>query len=569
MPRVRAGLAAVGVGALLVMLNWTSITDAPHMVQDFPADAWLMQHQAASLRQSLVPPLTLTANAAAFYPIFAFYGGTLFVFGGVITLLVGSADAAETIISLLALAAAYGGWLWLARMAGVRSWPAHAPAIIYVTAPYVVTNINVRQDFAELVACAVIPLMAASALSVLRADRLRAGPAAALAASVVVFGGSHNLTLLWGTTILGIAALAVVAGVPQARRQVTRRGVLRVLIVAVPAMSVNAWYLLPDLAYHADTVIAHRIDDWKALLRGPQPDLRAAHLFNLGRPSALAGVGLCVTLPVLAMGWVLVAAWVSRAERHGTWARMLAVLTLLTVGVLVLMARPRWILALPDPFQMIQFSYRLETFALFGICGAIIAALVVIDDRRRRWLTGLLLPILGYSVIGAGIQRHDAPRADFRLSANIDSYSSFSIGDFGDGKLRQLPSSSSSKLMVLTRTSVRRGRTVGDVRAAPDEVIYTNLMAPSRLLDVQGARVIGRWPGPAAGPGWQSRWALVLQLNHDAKPGKAHIVVREARTLPIVPGRIISLFGLLALGAIGVALSASAMRRRRSGPRAI
>ncbi|MES1171016.1 MAG: hypothetical protein ABUL56_01500, partial [Actinomycetota bacterium] len=409
MPFVRAGLAAAGVAALLVMLNWTSITDAPHLVQDFPAGAWMMQHQAAALREGLIAPLTLTANAAAFYPIFAFYGGTLFLLGGAITLLVGSADAAETILSILALAAAYGGWLWLARMAGVRSWPAHAPAVIYVTAPYVLTNINVRQDFAELVACAVIPLMVASTLSVLRADRLRAGPAAALAASVIVFGGSHNLTLLWGTTILAIAALVVAAGVPQARRQITTRGVLRVLAIVVPAMSVNAWYLLPNLAYHSDTVIVNRIDEWKALLKGPHPELGAEYLFAVGRPSAFAGSGLTITLPMLAMAWVVVVAFVCRAQWRGTWARTLAVLTLLTVGVFAVMTHPRWILELPAPWQMIQFSYRLETFVLFGICGAMIVALVLINRSGRRWLAGLLLPILAFSVIGAAVQRHDAP----------------------------------------------------------------------------------------------------------------------------------------------------------------
>jgi hypothetical protein len=526
-----------------------------------------MKHQAASLQQSLMPRLTLTTDAAAFYPIFAFYGGTLFVFGGAIALLVASADAAETIISILALAAAYGGWLWLARMAGVRSWAAHAPAVLYVTAPYVLTNINVREDFAELVATSVMPLMVASALSVLRADRLRAGPAAALAASVVFFGGSHNLTLLWGTTILGIAALVVGAGVPAARRQVTTRGVLRVLVIVVPAMSVNAWYLLPNLAYHTDTVIANRIDDWKALLKGPHPELGAGYLFALGRPSAFAaGSGLTITLPVLAMGWLVVATLAVRAHWQGTWARMLAILALLTAGVLAVMTNPRWILALPDPWQMIQFSYRLETFALFGICGAIIAALVLVDHSGRRWLTGLLLPIVVLSVVGAAIQRHDAPRGATPIKLFIDVSAPFSIGDFADGKLRQYPPDDSSRqLFVVTRASVKQGRLVGDLRAAPGEVIYSTLMAPPRLLDIQGARVIGRWPGPVAGTGWQTRWALVLQVADDAKPGKAHIVIEEARSLPIVAGRIISLLGLLTLAVIGVAILAGSVRRRRPG----
>jgi hypothetical protein len=560
---IRAGVAAVGVSGLLVLLTWTMLTDAAHLINDFPSDSWLMQHQAASLRESHVPSLSLTANAAAFYPAFAFYGGTLFVFGGAITLLTGSADAAQIIMYLLALASAYGGWLWLARLAGLRSWPSHAPAILYVTAAYTVTNINVRQDLAEIVATSAIPPLVASALSVLRAERLRAGPAGALAASTIAFGGSHNLTLLWGTTILAIAGLAVAAGVPQARRQVSRHGALRVLAVVAPALAVNGWYLLPDLAYHSDTVIAQRIGEWKELLRGSHPEVGVKSLFALGRSSAIPGVGLVLTLPVLAMGWVAAVALTARAQWHGTWVRILAVLALLTTGVLVMVAHPRWLLALPDPWLMIQFSFRLMTFAVFGICGAVIAALVLVNRGGYRWLTGLLLPILMISVIEAAVQRQEAPRSKSTLIAEIDRYVPFNAGDFAGMELDQRSPGASSRTLILVRADVRRGQMVRDLRASPGDLIYTNLMTPARMLEVEGARIVGRWPGPPAATGWQTRWGLVLQIDGDAVPGKAHIEIRQARSSPIVAGRIISLFGLLGLAMNAVVMVRAARRRRR------
>jgi hypothetical protein len=562
-PIVRAVVAALAVAGLLVVISWTMLTGASHLLSDFAADAWLMQNQAEALRHGTFPSLSLTSPFAAFYPVFAFYGGTLFAFGGVITLLVGDVRAAETIVYLLALAGAYGGWLWLARLAGVRSWAAHAPAILYVTAPYVVTNINVRQDLAELVATAMIPLLLASALSVLRADRLRAGPAAALAVSTVVFGGSHNLTLLWGTTILTIVAAAVVVGAPQTRSWVTRRGVLRVLAVVVPAMAVNAWYLLPDIAYHSDTIIANRIDEWKALLREPHPELAAKNLFALGHPTAFSGSGLSLTLPVLAMAWVVVAAVVSRAQWRETAGRMLAVLMFLTAGVFAVMVDAQWILALPDPWAMIQFSYRLETFVLFGICGAVIAALVLLDRRGRRWLIGLLLPILVFSVIGADVQRHDAPRYPYESDSNIDTFNTFNIGDFADGRGSQQFPNSGSKQLNVARADVAGG--VLDIDAVPGEVIYTNLLTPAKMLDVRGARIVGKWPAPGSFHNWQTRWAVVLQVDRDAAtPGKAHVVIREARSLPIVGGRIISILGLLGLAANAAVIARAAWRRRRA-----
>jgi hypothetical protein len=563
-PILRAGAAALGVAGLLVLLTWTMLTDASHLIADFPTDAWLMGHQADALRHGTFPSLTLTSPWAAFYPEFAFYGGTLFAFGGTIALLVGSSMVAEIIVYLLALAAAYGGWLWLARLAGVRSWPAHAPAILYVTAPYVLTNINVRQDLAEIVATAMIPPMVAAALSVLRADRLRAGPAAALAASSIIFGGSHNLTLLWGTTVLTVAVLVVAVCVPQARSLVTKRGALRVLAIVVPAMAVNAWYLLPDLAYHADTIIANRIDEWKALLSGPHPELTARNLFGLGHPTADPGSGFTITLPVLAMAWVVVAALVGRASWREAWGRTLVVLMLLTAGVLTVMVNPSWIVSLPDAWTMIQFSYRLETFALFGICGAVIVALVLLEQRAHRWLIGLLLPILMLSVISAAVQRHDAPRTKFRPPTNIDRFSTFNIGDFADGTLTRQPAVSGPAVLHITRANLKRGVVTGNLRVPPGELVYTNVMTPSRMLHVEGARVVGRWPAPPLFPGWQDRWALVLKVNHDATPGTAHLVIREARSLPIVGGRIISILGLLGLVANAAVMARAGWRRRRA-----
>jgi hypothetical protein len=426
------------------------------------------------------------------------------------------------------------------------------------------TNINVRQDLAEVVATAAIPPLLASGLSVLRADRLEAGPVAVLAASTIAFGGSHNLTLLWGATILFVAGSALAAGVPQARKQFTKHGVLRVLAVIVPAMAVNAWYLLPDLAYHSDTVIAHRIDEWKALLRGPHPEVGVRHLFALSHPSVAPG--LVLTLPVLAMGWVVVAALATRRQWRETWARTLAILTSLTVAILVVMAHPSWILALPDPWLMIQFSFRLMTFVLFGICGAVIAALALVDRSTHRWLIGLLLPILAVSVISAAIQRHDAPRGNFTTSVHLDRYLAFNLGDFADGRLRQLSSGYGTKVMNMSRTGVRRSHIVADVSAAPGDVLYTSLLTPARMLDVQGASVIGRWPGQPSGPGWQARWGLVLQVDHNVTAGKAHIVIRAARGLPIRGGQIISLFGLLGLAANAVVIASAALRRRRTRP---
>jgi hypothetical protein len=563
-PTVRAAATTLGVVVLLVLLTWPLITHGSRLRGDAITDAWFIAHQADALRQSYHPSYFIHSATGIFYGAFAFYGGTLLAFAGAISLIVGSAMAAQAIVYILALAAAYGGWFWLARLAGLGFWPAHAPALLFVTAPYVVSNVAGRQDLAESVATAVIPLLLASVISILRADRLRAGPCGALAMSTILVGGSHNLTLLWATTILGLAVPILLAGVPQARQMVTRRGLLRVLAVMVPAMAVNAWYLLPDLAYHSDTIIAQRIDEWRALVRTPSPAIDAKHLFALGRPSTVANWGLNATLPVLAIAWVLIAAVAVRKRWREAWARALMILSLLAVGVTIVMTHPRLISALPDPWQMIQFSYRLETFVLFGICGAVIAALVLLGPNTHRWLTALLLGILALSVLGALKQVHDVPRRPSNLSWTADTLTAFSTGDFADASVRPLPQDAPPRELRFRQSDVHRDWFDTTIRARPGDIVHLNLMAISQMIDVQGARVVGRWMAPPYGSGWQPRWYLALQINDDAIPGRAHVVISEARTLPIVGGRIISLLGLLGLAANAAVIARGHRRRRHS-----
>jgi hypothetical protein len=554
----------LAVSALLVLLSWTLFTDASRLEADFRVDTWLIEHQAYALRRDHAPSLFVTSDLVTFHPIFAFYGGTLFVLGGAIALVVGSAVAAQVILYMLALAAAYGGWLWLARMAGLRSWRAHAPAVLYITAPYVLSNVYVRQDLAELVATAMVPPLLASAISILRADRLNPGPAAVLAISTIILGGSHNLTLLWGTTVLSIAALALAAGVPQVRQLITTRGMLRILAVAVPAMLVNAWYLVPDLAYHSHTVIAHRIDEWKALLQRPGPVVDAKNLFTPGRPSPIVDSKLTAALPVLAMAWVIVVAAVSaRAQRHGAWWRTIAILSLGSAAVLVIMRNPDVLGVLPDPWLMLQYSYRLETFVLFAICGAVIAALAILRRDRQQWLAWLLLPIVVFSVVGAAAQVRAAPRAPQDALVDIDGFATFGLGDFADMSARPLVPDRNGRAIDFPRGLVHHGQIDIKFPAKPGEVIYTNLMTPPQMISVQGASVVGRWAAPPLTPGWQRRWQLALQIDQNAKSGQAHLVIRETQTLPIVGGKILSIFGLLGLAANAVAIGRATRRRRR------
>lgn len=557
-----AVLEAGVVVALILFLTRLAFLHGQSLHGDFVSDAWYISHQASALRDAHAPSLYMNAEIAAFYPIFAFYGGTLFVVTGALSLLTGDPLVAEAIVYAIAFAAAYGGWYWLARMAGVSRWLAHAPGIVYVTAPYVLTNLNVRSDFVESVATAAMPLMVASAISVGRADRLRAGPAAALAAATIAFTGSHNLTLLWGTIVLVLGAIVVVAAVPSARTLIPRRGVLRILAVVVPATAVNAWFLLPDLLYSSDTVIAQQIEDARRLLRAPADVLRPTHLLTPGRPDDGDGAGY--TLPVLALAWTLLAAVTHRSRTGTPWPRLIAVLTLGVLALSALMGQAHILADLPSPFPLLQSGGRLDTFALFGICGAMVAALALVG-RPPSWLAGLLAATLAIGLVQAAVQIGNVDTSTERPPLSMENMVPFGLGDYASGTAKVLKPPPGYPVERVTHETARGGRAVLTVTARPGSYVLTNLMAPTSMVHVTGAVVAGRWAQPPSAAGWQPRWHLVLEIPADAEGTSHTVVIRAARTTPIVVGEIVSILGLLGLAAIAARLTWQ--RLGRPGPR--
>ena len=87
---------------------------------------------------------------------------------------------------------------------------AHAPAIVFVTSAYYVTNLYGRGAWAEFMAVSALPLVLAASLRLVR-GRLSVGPVVCLVAASVVFSGSHNITLLWGYDARGRGARRLLA----------------------------------------------------------------------------------------------------------------------------------------------------------------------------------------------------------------------------------------------------------------------------------------------------------------------------------------------------------------------
>ena len=106
---------------------------------------------------------TNTAQDGIFNPFFAFYGGSMYAVLGLLSVLLGNnVVAAQDVMTVAAIGAAYGGLYWIGRQLGLSRLDAHAPSIAFSTCAYYVTDLYGRGDWLEFLAISSIPLLVAS-----------------------------------------------------------------------------------------------------------------------------------------------------------------------------------------------------------------------------------------------------------------------------------------------------------------------------------------------------------------------------------------------------------------------
>ncbi len=532
---------------LIAALTWPIIARTNSYYLDWPMHLWFMRHQGHSLLHDGGPSLFMHSSEGVFYPLFAFYGGTFYAIGGLLVASLGGAGLYGYALSwVLAFVLAYGGWVWLGRLAGLGWWAVQAPPAVFLTSPYVLTLVYARGDLPEFVAVCSIPLLIASGLSVLRADRLRVGSAVALVFATILFTGTHNLTLLWGGSLLAVLGLVLYACSPRIRRQVTGRGAARVAGLVVPAVLINAWFLVPDLAYQSRTVIAGLSPRWRFTVEHTL-DIFGNSLFSLHRLTIDFWV---LALPVLAMGWVaLVGALTLRRAWRTSWMLLLVCLGLVVaLLVITMLTHGSLVLLLPEPYVMIQYTYRLENYILLAVAGGVLVGLVLVNENVRwvrllAWVS--LAAVVAVSIGGALRQigrphNHANTQIPFWNPPSIDS-----MGDYADATVPEVPPKPLTRLSFAAER-VERSRISATVDVQPGQIIDTNLMVMPALVHIDGARLIG---DHIVRRGDTVQRRAVLRVDADAVPGAAKITVSGARPWPVVVGQVLSLLGVLGLAA--------------------
>lgn len=525
---------------------------------DFTNHLWLSWTEGRGLAQSGHPTYFLNAEGVGvFYPWFAFYGGPLYTIVGAISeLLGGHPILAYVAFTMLAVASAYGGMVWLGREFGLRGLAGHAPALAVVTSAYFITNLYGRGAWTEFMATAAIAPLLASAAHLVRAPAWRPWPVLVFAGSVVVFTGSHNITLVWGTTIAALACLVMWLALGAPRRLPIRR-LAMVGALGVASVAINAWYLFPDLSYAQDVLIhlqklpggaSARFFDTPRVLFDP---LRTV-------PSESTTPALYVQVPLWFMAWGLVAGTVLLWRRSSDRVLRRAWVGVLTVVAIVLgmiMITPFWSL-LPFPFDEIQFPYRLGSYVFYAVGGLVLVAALALqrsaESAPRRAVTPLRVSLACVCAISVGlcvwqqwVPTTVIPKKSYddirEATANLYQLPRgwYDPGSYSDVQAPLVPVAP-GRLLIIPPSSVHGDRFAAWLNVPPGLApIQTNIDGGGYLVHVSGLTRVGR----------DEYGLAVVRREHDGS-GPVHVVLETTHSATIVLGRVFSIAGFLAILAI-------------------
>jgi hypothetical protein len=213
---------------------------------------------------------------------------------------------------------------------------------------------------------------------------------------------------------------------------------------------------------------------------------------------------------------------------------------------------------LPSPYNLLQFSYRLDGYIELVFAGAVVCglALAVRASDPRRLLTWALVAVATVSVVQAATQLRQhppSPRPIWKKAAPYHTRAGEpSAADYTTTALPSVKVGPGVKFVRFPVTAERGDRAEVIVDAQPGQYLRTNIFTMPQLVRLEGAQFFAREPGGA----------LILQVAGDVQPGAARIALSAAHPWPVVLGWVLTGAGFAALAANGAGCALGARRRR-------
>jgi hypothetical protein len=543
---------------------------------DWTLHLWAVRQQQWNIEAMGHPGLFVSAKPlGAFYPVFSFVGSGIYSVGGYLAFVFGPIVAYK-LLFLAGLCLAYGGLTWLSVQFGLRGWRSQVPGAVLVTGAYFITDMVGRGDFAEFIAVASIPFLVAATLAVVTSPKVSLRHRLAVVAAVFVLSGSHNITLLWGSTFVVLVGLvAVFAWAPRWPRQLPWSRLGQLVGLAVIGAGLNAWYLFPDLAYGLDTVVG-------SVTRISRPGTIFVHpalLLNPFRPSdrspsfvPAVARDIRLSFPCLFFTWAVVVVMV--LWRGSDWAArrvFLGVLGLVGAFVVLVVAERPWN-RLPHIFWSVQFTWRLDAYVLLATALLVMIALrsqANAGDSVTRWTTIVLAAIVAFNVGAATWQvwrvrseyvtgpfevpthRHFAERVIASRYTVPQSW--YPAGDFRDVS-SPVVAVAAGRTMTVPLPEVRGSSFSGPLEVPDGRAPFsTNISAGPRFVSMTGIKAVGRTP---------DGYVVAVRAEGAPPAGPVAVTIRQADTAPLRAGAIVSVLSALALLLL-IAWPARVLLRRR------
>lgn len=551
---------------------------------DWTSAMFMAWHEGVAIRNTGHPTLYLLAEGRGlFEPWYAFYGGPLFSAIGAVSALLGNRPEVAFVGANLALVGgAYYGMTWLGRELGGGRVARHVGAAVFVSSPYYLTDMYARGAFAETAALSAIPLLLASGIALLRRP-WNARTVLAFALAVAVLSGSHNLTLVWATTLLLVIGAVALVALPAAERPPWRR-IGAVLGLAALSVGVNAWALTFDALYNHRVKIgtAEAPTDWHSSERFNAPGRVFDPLRRSVKPSSSPGI--VVASQVWALAWAIVVAWLARhriARAPLALRRVALVLggALVLLYLLVLLPWP-WTI-MPRPLNLIQFPYRINGYIAI-LVGALVplvwrlaseareaepGAAAAGGARRRTGAMAAGLGALAAVCFLPGIaQAWNKDNTSHGWSARPDREATFAHGPsvtpkpsfYDEGSYRDWSAPvvrvPAGRHILLPMPEPGANGTSAVLQLPPgDAPIVTNVVGGSYAVKLTGVRRIGRTA--------DGRVVVAPPRDHD-RPVRITATARGGLINPVRWG--LSLACLLAVAAIAVWVSPARPVRPRA-----
>ncbi len=537
---------------------------------DFTNHLWLVWYQERFIEAHLHPTFFLNAPPApVFSPQFAFYGATLYTATAIAGALLGTAPVVAFVgVSMAAIAACYAGCLWLARQLGVRGLKAHAPALVFVTSAYYVTNIYGRGAWPEFIATSMPPLLIAAGLRLVR-GHWGLGPLACFVVAMVFFSGSHNITLLWGSIFMAssLALLWLFAG---RHHSLPWRRLAAVSWLGLAAAGLNGWFLVSDVAHGRDTMISSAIyaENFPTFSFFNSP----AVLFDPLRtvPAASSSPGLFVQAPVWFLVWALAAVALTWSDSRARALRgpLLAGLALL-VGFLSLIIAPVPWGRLPSVLSALQFGYRLNTYVALACAGLVLIGVLAMDRRsdagaaRRTRVLGISLAVatavslalcawqLWVPSVVQSVVNYPNRNEVFASGASTPR-TWYAGAAFADASL-PLVKVQPGRVLIIPPQSVSDDDFSATIPVPPGTAPFaTNIGTGPYLVHVGGLRIVGR------------RLEGLVLARLSSGTGPVHVVIKGTSGGAVLLGRLLTLLSAVVI--LSVALISVKRRRRAGGP---